>query len=284
MATGQPEAFELISTTKPPKIGAVIPLLTGLGVPTAKRPLKDLAPCPICSAEAPKFAVKGTLIWCAESQAIYFIGPDCHRTWFEGGRFDIELNRLRRTQADLGQVERLEGLIAGAADRRDWIEQHLVAAERISREHTRLAQDAPRFRGMLSRRLKGSTTNDIKGDGFLRGSWTLGSKLREADAIWSRLGQFGGHVEDLAPSVVQGHLKDAAKADAAMKFAYDRMSEAAAFLSAANVAKIANLGHWDRLVVRFDTIQTASSVTIQADGGERWRGPIGVAHPTPLPI
>jgi len=268
--TGQPETFDLISTTKPPKDGAVVALRTSISVPLAKRPLRDRAPCPICSPANPKFLANGTLLWCESSKAIYCIGPDCYSTWWDDGRFDQALNALRRTQQELTNAGKLEAFIAQIADQRDWIARNLAQARRIAELHADLIRSAPKFRGTLSRRLKGSlSTHGVRGDGFLRGQWPLERKLTDADRLLVALQHGSRDVSKLSPSAVKERLQDAARAEASLKFVYERMSEAAVFLSADNMRKLAELGKWDGLMARFDTI---------------WRTSIGVAAPSPQPV
>jgi len=49
----------------------------------------------------------GALIWCAETEAIYAIGPDCHETLWGDGRMNRALNALRQSDIEKANAEKL---------------------------------------------------------------------------------------------------------------------------------------------------------------------------------
>src|SRR6185312_6095458 len=96
-ATGLPETFEWISTTRPPAEGRLC-VLGEFHAQKGRRPRGDFAPCPICSPTSPQY-LHGLLIWCESTQAIYAIGMDCGHALDREGRLDKALVAYDRQQS-----------------------------------------------------------------------------------------------------------------------------------------------------------------------------------------
>lgn len=288
--TGEPESFPHISTCRPPADGQVIPLALNLTVPGNRRARGNLAPCPICSSRTPKWAYGGTLIWCEATQAIYAIGPDCYSTLWTDGRLDREINRLRRTQREMANLAHLRESVRSSEHQLAWITRQRDAAARVAQLHGDLARSAPRFRGAVSRALRGSLMGgrQIAGLGFVRGTWKLPDKLNAAEAVWLRqkLETAGDDVQanldELSPRIVAQRLEEIRDARLAMEHVRDRLAEAAAFLTPANIQTLARWGSAENAPIRFRATHTASRVQIRCDA-EAWDGPLGLASPEPLP-
>lgn len=95
-ATGSPETYIDISTTKPPRDGPVILLSEDIHVPTALRLGGDRVPCPLCSPKSPKFE-NGRLAYFPHESAVRCIGIDCARKFF--GSDYTEALRVFRIEA-----------------------------------------------------------------------------------------------------------------------------------------------------------------------------------------
>ncbi|MBW9053444.1 hypothetical protein [Rhizobium mesosinicum] len=96
-ATGSPETYIDISTTKPPRDGPVILLSEDIHVPTALRLGGDRVPCPLCSPKSPKFE-NGRLAYFPQESAVRCIGITCARKFF--GSDYTEADRLFRIEAE----------------------------------------------------------------------------------------------------------------------------------------------------------------------------------------
>lgn len=114
-ATGRPEMFESVSTTKPPRSGRIKLLARKISVPVKKRDDGHLVPCPICSTECSKF-ITGYMAWFPLEGVVRFIGHQCGEKYFDTGKF-------RQAEKDL--KEKL-----AVAARRKFLERncHLVPA------------------------------------------------------------------------------------------------------------------------------------------------------------
>lgn len=139
-ATGAPETFDRISTTKPPDEG-LLRVLTRFRATRAKRPRGDLAPCPICSPWDPQFLV-GVLVWCEATSAIYAIGLECSTKLWREGRLDQEIAAydLRASKREL--EDKLLAILPLVPASRRWVAAHLdiaIAADRLSRGFRRRA-------------------------------------------------------------------------------------------------------------------------------------------------
>lgn len=283
--TGQPETFPGISNDRPPSDGEVVALATGFGIDRRKRPQRDEAPCPICSRGKPKWIRDGSLIWCAETQAIYAIGPDCYRTLWTDGRMDVALNLLRRTQREHDNVKKLEAAIAALHSNRAWIERHLPLARRADSLHREVARNAPNFRRSVSRQLKSGLTTQVLGVSFLRGTWRLEEKLRRAEKELAHFETRAGAdptewATQLSARVVEERLGEFRKALSAMDAVARYLNDLSQFLASANIKALAV---WSSsAVIPFTAHHTLLAVEIRC-GDEFWRGPLGLPSPDPLP-
>lgn len=286
--TGQPETFEGICNDAPPTDGAVHALWTEIKIPRLKRPLKDRAPCPICSRSRPKWLDGGTLIWCQATQFIYAIGPDCYSSWFRDGRLDQAINALRRSQAQHDRVLRLANAVKAASTHQRWIEINRYQARRAGAAQASLMKEAPRFRRTTSDHLRSTMAGGIKGEGFLRGGWGLERRLDAAERFWTDLQtrasgkdpqSWAGELSDRVSKELIERLTEARKA---MQYVYDRLETAAYFLAPDNITRIGKWATTGAPPLRFDITHTASSVSITC-GEEKWRGPVGLPQPSALP-
>lgn len=278
--TSRPESFPQISTTKPPKDGQVVVLYHPIDINRSRRPDKDMAPCPICSANVGKYLRGGTLIWCEASHAIYAIGPDCSETLWEDGRLNRAVNVYLQAERTKRNAVSLVEEVRAIGARRTWIVTQRAQVKRLSEIHDSLAREAPKLRGALSRALRTATSTGVSGGGFLRGTWKAGRELDVADAALRRLLDLAGSdvegwVENLAPRVVAEYLDEARRTTSVLKRIAGRAQEAAAFLSASNMERMAQWGRSGQAPMDFVAIRTGSSVDLRA-GEERWRGPVGV--------
>jgi hypothetical protein len=288
--TGMPETFPEISTTRPPAEGEVIPLAMKITIPGKRRAWGKMAPCPICSTRTPKWIENGTLIWCEATQAIYCIGPNCYGTLWKDGRLDREINRRRRTLQEEENLAALSEAIEAAPAHVAWIKAHFTQARRVTQLHEGLATSAPKFRGAVSRAIKGSplTSAQIGGHSFIRGRWALDEKLRQAEAVWLRLmaqplaDAYPDGAEVLAPRIVQERLVEIRRSQGQMGQVVQCIVDAAAFLSTESIQNLAKWGKAANAPIEFDAIHTATGVRIRC-GQELWEGPIGLALPAPLP-
>lgn len=108
-ATGYPETFDRVTTSKPAEIGDLVLLSGELRVPTVRRADQALVPCPICNPNSPKFGV-GRMAWFPGEAVVRFIGHDCAKRHFKDfyrraeGRYATE-NNIRRMQRRWAQLQ-----------------------------------------------------------------------------------------------------------------------------------------------------------------------------------
>jgi hypothetical protein len=140
--TGSPETFASISTKRPPEHGR-LGVLAQFYADRSKRADGNLAPCPICSPYDPQY-LRGLLIWCEASQAIYAIGTDCGRKLWQNGRLDqaiAQYNQSRtRNAVEDALLERLPYVPAF----RLWLADHLEIARAADRLTKGFKKNAPR--------------------------------------------------------------------------------------------------------------------------------------------
>lgn len=130
-ATGSPETFDRISTTRPPPTGALA-VLAEFRAQKGKRPRGDFAPCPICSPDSPQF-LHGLLIWCEATAAIYAIGMDCGHTLDREGRLDRALSAYNRQETRRRLEDQLLEQLPRVPHMRRWIAAHMPVAEAADR-------------------------------------------------------------------------------------------------------------------------------------------------------
>lgn len=158
-ATAAPETFDRISMTEPPTVGDLVVIHEFPPVRKSLRPGGEMVPCPICSPFSGQY-LKGVLIWCPASEAIYAIGYDCAGRLNMQGRLDRALEKHRREVRERDIEDQLLDLIGKVAPLRRWVAAHRAAgkdADRLGREFRRLApgandrlKEASRLGGMLT--------------------------------------------------------------------------------------------------------------------------------------
>lgn len=287
---GQPETFPRISTARPPKDGDLIVLHHPIDIDRRRRPESDMAPCPICSPQDPKYLNGGTLIWCDATSAIYAIGPKCSLTLWEDGRLNTAVNLFLQAEKEKQHAAMLRAELPKISALRAWIADHNSLAARLDRLHRGLSKDAPKLRGALSRALRTGTaaTSSIKGGDFLRGSWNLAKDLAEADAALSgmqgAMGQDGdGFVLRLSATAVAQRLAQMKTARATIARTAERMNSAAAFTARTNCEALGLWSKSEAAPMRFKMAHTGSTMALRTET-EQWNGSVGIPPPGPLPI
>lgn len=295
--TGQPETFPTISTTRPPAEGTVEVLMHPVDLNRKTRADKAAAPCPICSADAPKWLHKGSLIWCEDTAAIYAIGPDCSSTLWADGRMNRAINVFTEGQKAKADGIKLYHLILRIPRLQAWIIANRRLASDVTAAHSTFAKDMARLRGVLSRALKasGGVAADrgpladipigvVGGRPFLSGNWTLGADLDQAAATLRAYpsldgGDLQAWVDALAPSVRAEKGREIEKVRETLARAEERMKAARDFLSARNIEILGRWGRGEGSPTAFSVTTTASRVTFRA-GEATWQGPALLPSPT----
>ena len=289
-ATGQPETFDRISTERPPAEGTVVVVEHPVDLNRKTRPDKDEAPCPICSADSPKWLHGGSLIWCEKTQAIYAIGPACYTTLWKDGRMNKAINLFMESEKAKADGIRLYHLILRIPRLLDWIVHNRSLASDATNAHTSFAKDMRQLRGVLARALKASNgmaqdrgpwadnpIGMVTGRPFLSGNWSLGRDIDDAANALRSYPVISGEdllhwVDSLTPSVRAARCKQIEAAWDALHRTEQRMEAASAFLSARNTEV---LGRWGRSAgapIAFTVSTTTSRVTFR-QGEAMWQGP-----------
>ena len=286
---GQPETFPRISTARPPKDGDLIVLHHPIDIDRRRRPESDMAPCPICSPQDPKYLKGGTLIWCDATSAVYAIGPKCSLTLWEDGRLNTAVNLFLQAEKEKQNAAVLRAELPKVAALRAWIASYQGLAEKLDRLHRSLAKDAPKLRGALSRALRTGTaaTSSIKGIDFLRGGWNLAKDLSEADASLADVERAMGQdskafVIRLSATAVAQRLASLKAARATLTRTAERMAAAADFTARSNCEALGRLSKSESAPMNFKISHTASTMDLRSDA-ERWSGAVGIAPPSPVP-
>lgn len=293
--TGSPETFLFISTARPPKEGEVVALHHPVDIRQAIRPHRDMAPCPICSPRAPKYLNGGTLIWCAETKAIYAIGPDCSKSLWSDNRLSRAINRLRRTEQELAKADALRAEAAAASARIQWIADHQALAAEVDQLHASFARDLPELRLALARALKGAIAPAIQGGAFFEGGWRIMDNLKDVEVALAELrddeaAAAGLWVDDLSPKAVEDRLARARKALLFLNRSAMRMGDAAALLRSKNIAvwQAWDPRRWQPRDFTARLRQARGLLTIElrhdwADDRRTWTGRIDFGAPKPVP-
>ncbi|MCF6124375.1 hypothetical protein EN904_14820 [Mesorhizobium sp. M7A.F.Ca.CA.001.07.2.1] len=113
-ATGHPERFENVTTTKPEIIGTLRFLSGEIEVPIFKRENQDMVPCPICHPTGPWFKI-GRMAFFPDERVVRFIGHDCAKRHYKG-EFDIADERYRK-EARIRHLQRRWTALAENVDR-----------------------------------------------------------------------------------------------------------------------------------------------------------------------
>ncbi|WP_370168742.1 hypothetical protein [Sinorhizobium fredii] len=93
-ATGYPDRFENVSTTKPHNLADVRLLSGELRVPTLLREGQSWVPCPLCQPNSPKFQT-GRMAWFPHEKTVQFIGHHCAAKHI-GEDYRVAEQRFRR--------------------------------------------------------------------------------------------------------------------------------------------------------------------------------------------
>lgn len=298
--TGQPETFPTISTTSPPadSEGALIVLAERIPINVKLRPLRDYAPCPLCSGVKPKWKHGGTLIWCEATSAIYCIGPDCSTKAFRD-RLNIARNIFRRDQKAIDDALQFESLIAGIPALVEWIDHHIPQARDLTGRHKMLRKELPEGRGRLSRSIRSGMLLDyqgpnetvvghVSGGEFLKGTWTVDRDLEALRMILSTLWQEASSkpaawVDALAPTVRHQKLLQARKTVGKVRAAHSKFRAGSEFLAKANLERLAKWtahggGPYGMRIV------IAGAKAEISFGEEFCRVPFNLPPPLPLPL
>lgn len=294
--TGQPETWPSISTMPPPSEGEVVMLARDVEINPKVRPGGGRAPCPLCLPEGDKWLHDGALIWCAESQGVYCIGPDCSSGDLRR-KLTIARNLLAQSERERDEARALAGLAARAGLLIGWINDHRGLADAVTVRHRQFAKAVPKLRRVLSDRLKtGLPLEVLRSEGsaalrhggpFLAGGWNLPADLAKAEDVLKALKRDAASEPDawsaaLAASVRTERLAATRAALRLLERTFDRMAAASAFLSpsAFNV-----IGRWSRskeAPTEFEVTWVGSNATI-THREEFWRGSLGSSTPRPLP-
>ena len=124
-ATNCPETFPTICHSRPPK-DAQPEWLCDIDIDRSKRPDGDMAPCPICSPNSPKY-LHGYLVWFRDEGVIRAIGHECGNEHFVGDAY-------RKMTSDRAFKRREDQAIR-------FLQQNLPNTNRM-REAVRMLQDS----------------------------------------------------------------------------------------------------------------------------------------------
>lgn len=294
--TGSPETWPLISTEHPPSDGEVRMLAQGISIKPKLRPDGQMAPCPICRPEKPKWMHDGALIWCASTQAVYCIGPDCSRGELRR-KINVARNVLAQSEQERREIDQLSALAAHAPSLLAWSGANRALAAAATVRHRQFASDLPKLRHLLSRQLRQGLPAGVEGSddpgalyrgrGFLTGGWNLQRDLDKADGEMRKLVVAAGEdpdawAEALPPSVRTSRLREAQEALRLFRRVYDRVVTAAAFLSPATFGILARLSRHPLSLAEFNLSRTGVGATIE-HREEFWRGSVSASPPSELP-
>lgn len=296
-ATGQPETFPQISTTKPPVEGDVEVLAERITINTKLRPDRDWAPCPICSPAKPKYFSDGTLIWCGHTRAIYAIGPRCSTSIWTDDRLQVAKNQFRRSQKEREEAAGLFHHVRRAPAMTSWAAASLDPIRAAESAHRDFARSMRPLRLALSRAIKtsggslrlpnGHTVGWIMGPTFLTGAWPLEREVTEALKKLEALAAEAGAdpqawAEGMAPTLRREKLKTAREARQALVRTSDRVAAAVAFLSTSNVEALVTWSKMENAPIAFQVSHTGNKVDLR-QGNDRWLGPLGLKPTSVVP-
>lgn len=140
--TGEPESFPGICRSKPPKDSRPV-FLRRFDVDRKKRRDGQMAPCPICSPNDPKFLHEGYLVWYPDEAVIRAIGPECGDAVFGGTAYAEAKETFDREERERRAVEFLEKNLRKALAMIVALEAIRPAAIEADRLHVQLRRDAP---------------------------------------------------------------------------------------------------------------------------------------------
>lgn len=261
-ATGSPETFEHVSTTRPPSSGALV-VLAEFHAEKGKRDKGDYAPCPICSPTSPQF-LHGLLIWCQETAAIYAIGMDCGHALDREGRLDTARSLFDRQQARRRFEDQLLARLPRIPEVRRWIaSQRQVAAEaqrlargfrrKVPRVYTVIKQAFQRNGELPIRYAPGDELSEpiiLTGANFLKTAFNADLVLSRVDEMLAALDNGEDEltcIETIA-EMPEDHVARAIKflreAERELGKVYQYLRDCADFVSSENMARLAK---WSEL-------------------------------------
>jgi hypothetical protein len=152
--TGSPETFPTICRTKPNAESRPI-FLRRFDVDRRKRPNGDMAPCPICSPNDPKFLHEGYFVWYPDEGVIRGIGPECGDTVFGGSLYAEAKDQFDREERERQAVEFLEKNLQKILSMIMALEAIRPAAQEATRLYSDFKRTAPTIHKVL-RQVKGA--------------------------------------------------------------------------------------------------------------------------------
>lgn len=156
-ATGRPEMFDGVSTTKPPRNGRIVLRARKITVPVKKRDDGYLVPCPICSTECSKF-ITGYMAWFPLEGVVRFIGHQCGEKYFDPGKFRQAEKDLKQKLATAARRKFLEKNIHLVPDLIDSLEKALPKAQAASQVNKHCALKHRALWQMLGAQVKDANT------------------------------------------------------------------------------------------------------------------------------
>jgi hypothetical protein len=145
---GEPESFLGICRTKPPRDSRPI-FLRRFDIDRKKRRDGQMAPCPICSPNDPKFLHEGYLVWYPDEEVIRAIGPECGDTVFGGTAYAEAKETFDRAERERRAVGFLEKNLRKALAMVVALEAIRPAATEADRLYAELKRRAPNAQQVL---------------------------------------------------------------------------------------------------------------------------------------
>jgi hypothetical protein len=275
-STGQPETFPTISTERPPAEGELVVLASPVEIDSRLRPLKDMAPCPVCLPSGSRWLALGRN---APDQAGWQTASNIAENLF------LQEERERQNAAELAQaLGRLQARI-------DWIDRVSSRVDRVDELQNRMAKMAAIRKGIFDKTRGGGpvqidvdrTLRDIgfiRGAAFLRSTWRDRERLQEARVILTDMIADAGHPDlrawtaALAPVICAEKLAGHGAALETMRLAMEHVDTAAAFLSVETANTLAALSPASTGTGRFRLTRQGDMMGIEA-GDKAWHARIG---------
>lgn len=262
-ATGSPETFDRVSTSRPPPTGQLA-VLAEFRAEKGKRPRGDFAPCPICNPNAPQF-LHGLLIWCEETAAIYAIGMECGGTLDREGRLDRALTAYDRQQARRRFEDQLLTQLPCVPALRRWIAAQRTAAMSADRLSRGFRKKVPRVYSVVKHAFQRDGDLPVReapgdqpraepirlvGASFIKTTFGADDVLRRVDEMLAALDNGEDELEcieaiaRMPEEEVARALKFLREANREVAKVFNHICDCAAFISSDNMARLAN---WSEL-------------------------------------
>jgi hypothetical protein len=188
-ATGQPETFPTLSRTTPSALSRPI-FIRQFSVERRKRPDGDMAPCPICSPNDPKYLHDGYLVWYPDEGVIRAIGPECGDTVFGGTAYAEAKSKFEIEERERRAIDFIEKNLRKVLPMIVALEAIKPAVREAERLYSDFTGQAPKIHEKL-RRVRGS-----------------GGLLEKTTAVASRSGPRGLGSAGASRAEVLGGLHD----------------------------------------------------------------------------